>query len=199
MKLKKWELALLMALTVTFVAGAALAREQRALSDKLIRLHVVANSDSEEDQSLKLAVRDRILAELTPRLAGVGTRGEALDRIGQELMYLTVSARDEVQLRGYSYPVSITLTREDFPTREYDTFSLPAGSYESLRVKIGAAEGRNWWCVVFPKLCVGEVGGDDVAALSDDEWALITERTGRKVVKFRCMELLSKFTKMFAV
>jgi stage II sporulation protein R len=199
MRLRKWEISLIIAVVMTLISGASLAAEQRELSDKLIRLHVVANSDSPEDQELKLRVRDRLLTALSSALNGAGTRGEAIDRIGQSLDIMEQIAADEIARSGYSYPVRATIERENFPTREYDTFSLPAGEYESLRVVIGEADGKNWWCVVFPPLCTGELKRVARETLSDDEWALITGETGGFVVKFRLIELLDKITKWFGI
>lgn len=194
MKLKKWEIALFIALAVTILTGLGLTKEQRTLSDKLIRLHVVANSDSEEDQALKLCVRDRILAELSETLDGVESREAAAERIRESLPAVEAAAAEEVRRQGYDYPVRAGLTREAFPTREYDTFSLPAGMYESLRVEIGRGAGRNWWCVVFPPICGSTVMDAQPAMglLTDREIALITEDGTEYVVKFKLIELLGR-------
>jgi stage II sporulation protein R len=199
MKLKKWELSLLAALIVTLLCGAAAGRDGRALSDKLIRLHVVANSDAPEDQEWKLAVRDRVLDALAGTLGGVTGRGAAMAAIENDLARITAEAEDEARLRGYDYIVTASLRYEDFPTREYDSFSLPAGRYVSLRVELGAAAGRNWWCVVFPPLCatasVRDTGA--AAALTGDELSLITEDSGAYVVKFKALELLARIRAWF--
>jgi stage II sporulation protein R len=201
MRLKKWELAFIMSLVVTLFCGAALSRDGRVLSDKLVRLHVVANSDSEEDQNLKLKVRDRVLATLEPQLSGIDDRDAALAIISNHLPELESAARDEIARNGYSYDVSASLRREDFPTREYDTFSLPAGMYEALRVNIGDADGRNWWCVVFPPLCAPESSRSDVSALtlSGEERSLITEDSEAYVVKFKALELLAQFRRFLGL
>lgn len=199
MKLKKWEIALFIALAVTILTGTGLSKEQRTLSDKLIRLHVVANSDSEGDQALKLCVRDRILAELSEKLDGVQSRDEAAEMIKQSLPEIEATAAAEVRRQGYDYTVRAGLTQETFPTREYDTFSLPAGVYESLRVEIGAGTGRNWWCVVFPPICA-ETAMEDEAAMSmltHREIALITEDGTEYVVKFKILELLGRLKGWF--
>ncbi|MDR3277677.1 MAG: stage II sporulation protein R [Oscillospiraceae bacterium] len=199
MKLKKWELSLLAALIVTLLCGAAAERDGRALSDKLIRLHVIANSDAREDQELKLAVRDRVLETLTGTLDGVTGRGAAMAAIERDLTRIAAEAEDEARRRGYDYTVTASLRREDFPTREYDGFSLPAGSYVSLRVELGAATGRNWWCVVFPPLCAAASIEDTGAAVSltGDELSLITEDSGAYVVKFKALELLARVRSWF--
>lgn len=196
MRIKKWEFALVLALVATLLCGSALSREQDALSDKLIRLHVVANSDAAHDQELKLRVRDAVLAALAPQLDGVTDADAARAIVAEQLPLVEAAAREEILRSGYSYNVCASLRTEAFPTRRYDSFSLPAGSYEALRVEIGGASGQNWWCVVFPPLCAElSVGDEDESAvfalLEDEEVKLITEEDGY-VVRFRAMELLGK-------
>ncbi|MDR2421479.1 MAG: stage II sporulation protein R [Oscillospiraceae bacterium] len=188
MKLKKWELALAVAFALTLLGGVSLAGEQRELSDKLVRLHVVANSDSFEDQAAKLAARDAVLTELDALLRDARDRGEALELIARNLRALetaaAVAAGDFARAK---------LRREYFPTREYETFSLPAGQYASLRVELGEGVGRNWWCVVFPPLCAPSSGtADAFSALTDGETALITEDSAGVVVKFKAVELIGR-------
>jgi stage II sporulation protein R len=194
MKLKKWELALIIALVITFLCGAALKKEQQALSDKLIRLHVVANSDSEADQALKLQVRDRILAEITPLLDGVTDRDAAADIISRNMLSVIAASEEVIGKEGYDYTVTAKLAVEDFPTRDYDTFSLPAGEYTALRVEIGAAAGHNWWCVIFPPLCMTAATDDEEAfrQLSDEQIKLITSDEPEYVIKFKSIEWLQK-------
>ena len=134
-------LALLAALTAT---AAALQGEQQALAGKLVRLHVVANSDSEQDQALKLQVRDAVLE------ASEGLEAEDLEAA---LPRLQAAAQACLREQGSGDPVTVSLGEERFPTRLYDNFALPAGVYRSLRVTIGAGEGHNWWCVAFPSIC----------------------------------------------
>ena len=193
MKLKKWEIALIIALVFTVLCSVGVARDQRRLSDKLIRLHVVANSDSEADQALKLAVRDRVTAFFAPLLTGITERSDAEMVIRENLDTVTEVARGEIFAQGYGYAVTAKITVEEFPTREYDTFSLPAGKYEALRIEIGDAAGRNWWCVVFPPLCAAPaMDALPVSALTPDEVALITEDSAEYVVRFKAIEFLSK-------
>lgn len=142
MRLKRWEIALLGSLLAAILFCAVPVRAQTALADKLVRLHVLANSDSEADQALKLKVRDAVL--------------EAADGMAEpELAVLRQAAELAVKKAGYEYPVTVTRERCWFDTRVYETFSLPAGYYDAVRVVIGAGEGRNWWCVVYPPLCAG--------------------------------------------
>lgn len=182
-----------------FVAGALLLSlwlegEQKNLAGDVVRLHVLANSDSEADQTLKLAVRDRVLAEAAPLLEGVKDRDAAWTVLAQSLEQLAQAGAETVAKEGYSYPVAVSLEETWFPTKEYEDFSLPAGNYTALRVVIGEGGGRNWWCVVFPPLCLGAVTEQveataTMAGLSGDEISLITAEEGEYVIKFKLLEL----------
>ena len=191
--LKRWELALLLAVAAAGLIGARLGAEQDALSDQMIRLHVVANSDAPDDQALKLKVRDAVLTRCGVYLAGLD-RGEALEVLSSSLPQLGQVAADTVAREGYDYPVRVSLREESFPTRDYTDFSLPAGTYTALRVELGEAAGHNWWCVVFPPLCTDSV--TEAAAqtsLTDDQVALITGETEGYVIKFKAIELWENF------
>lgn len=179
-KLRPWETALLLALCALFLSGAWAADEQSALSGGLVRLHVVANSDSDADQAAKLAMRDKVLAILSPRLAKCRTRAEAVDIILQQ----------EPALEALG-DVAVTLDTEYYPTRQYGTFSLPAGEYLSLRVVMGAGAGHNWWCVVFPPLCteaLAEPAQDAFALLPEDTAGLVAGDGGGYILRFRLLE-----------
>ena len=140
---------LMVAVTFSGFAGAC-----EALPGEVLRLHVLANSDSEEDQALKLQVRDRILEESSSLMDGVSNKEEALRAAEEAIPALEKAAEDEVRRQGYSYSVSIAVENVYFPTREYGDTTLPAGKYDALRVVIGSGEGHNWWCVLFPALCL---------------------------------------------
>lgn len=194
MKLKKWELALIFALAITFLCGAAASKEQQDLSDKLIRLHVVANSDSEEDQALKLKVRDRILKEVTALVDGVTDRNQAARIIDTQMASIIAASKAVIEREGYNYDVSATIALEQFPTRDYASFSLPAGEYTSLRVIIGEGSGHNWWCVIFPPLCMTAATDSQQVfeQLSDEEIRLITSDAPEYVIKFKSIEIFEQ-------
>lgn len=180
MKRKLWEPICLMALGLALLAGAWADRAQAALSEEVIRLHVIANSDSPGDQAEKLAVRDRVLAYLTPRLAGCRTRAEAAAVLEESLPALEAVG-----------DVTAALGTEYYPTRAYDSFSLPAGEYLSLRVTVGAGRGHNWWCVVYPALCtraLAEDTEDAFLSLGEEQRALITQDGEEYELKFRVVE-----------
>lgn len=199
MKLKIWEISLIAALVISILSGFVMANDQKELSEKLIRLHVVANSDSEKDQNLKLDVRDQILSELAIILNGVTDRDIAETLIEENLSLLEESCVEEITKQGYDYSVKAAITVESFPTREYETFSLPAGDYVSLRVIIGTGEGHNWWCVVFPPICTTAATESDleVMNLTDDEISLITEDSTGYIIKFKAIELFEKVISIF--
>lgn len=125
----------------------------RDISDNVLRLHVLANSDSQQDQALKLKVRDCVLEETNLILENCESRSEAEMRIEENMDRLSRVAVACIARQGYDYPVTVRMENIYFPTRSYEGGSLPAGVYKALRVEIGQAQGKNWWCVLFPQLC----------------------------------------------
>ncbi len=148
-----------------FAPGGLLA-DRKLLHDSVVRLHVVADSDESEDQELKLQVRDAVTAALEEAMGSFSSPEEARAYLAGKLSDLRVIAEETLRANGCTDEVEVTLAEEAFPTRHYDSFSLPAGVYHALRVTIGSGEGKNWWCVVFPTLCysVAEAEMEDVAA-----------------------------------
>ena len=126
---------------------------QNGISAKVVRFHVLANSDSEADQTLKLAVRDRVLREYGELLENCENKEETLAALEQAKQKICETAMQEVQEQGYDYPVRVSLVREEFPFKKYDELIFPAGIYDALRIEIGKAEGQNWWCVLYPQMC----------------------------------------------
>lgn len=189
---KKLELAILLGLSVTLLWGAVSLHRQETLSRKMIRLHVIANSDSDADQALKLRVRDAVLEQATAILEQSADRREAESRLRGQLLELERIAAKEIAAEGYDYPVTVNLENTDFPTKEYDGFTLPAGEYLALRVIIGEGKGQNWWCVVFPPLCTAASADVPASALaagfSEEEVSLITEENQGYVLKFKAVE-----------
>ena len=169
--------------------------------DDVIRLHVIANSDSEEDQAMKLKVRDALIAHAAVLLEDCPTREDAEARFAASLDEIERVAADIVAAEGFGYPVKAELGKENYPTLDYGELSLPAGSYASLRVKIGSGEGKNWWCVLFPPLCTSLALGEKKATeelcieagLTPAEYKLITG-TGnvRYKLKFKFLEAISE-------
>ena len=194
-RFKTWELALCIGLVAALLVSAASAYADTGLSDKLIRLHVVAASDSDEDQALKLAVRDETLSALREPLSGVTDVSEAERIIAENIPALESRLRAFLREQGSKQSVAAVLKEEAFPTREYSTFSLPAGPYTALRVTLDGGAGQNWWCVVFPPLCAASVmevlpDTSRAAGLTEDDVMLITQADETYVVRFKLAEWL---------
>lgn len=161
----------------------------QGVRDSVVRLHVLANSDSKGDQALKLKVRDAVVEDTAGWLDAATDAEEALAMAQAALPRLQQVAQRTVAAEGYTYPVAVELCETYFTTRQYDTVTLPAGIYPAVRVSIGAAEGKNWWCVVYPPLCAGAAADRRQLAdvLSDPQQQLV-ENGGRYVVKFKVVE-----------
>ena len=190
-------LVLLIVSALTVSVCAALQVQQQRMSEKIIRLHVVANSDSSADQAVKLHVRDAVLAAARQALQGAGDPQQA---IAQALPQLEAAANAALAAQGSRETARVSFRRELFPTRDYDTFSLPSGVYRSLRVTIGAGGGHNWWCVIFPSLCVpatadGFVQAAEAGGFTRAEIGLMTQADEGYVLKFRSLELLQALKK----
>ena len=183
----------LVAFMVICVYGWGIVTDSRALHDQLLRLHVVGASDSKEDQDVKLLVRDAVLASLEEGLEDLTDPQEAYDYVSGMLPKVETAANRCLEAAGFSDTVTVSLTEEAFPTREYDTFSLPAGVYKALRIVIGEGEGRNWWCVVFPQLCMGTeeefVETANVAGIDD---TLTQTLEGEYEIRFWLLEKLGE-------
>ncbi len=189
-KLRPWEIALFIALCVFFCAGMWAQDAQEDLANGLVRLHVIADSDSPAAQAEKLQMRDKVLDVLSPALAGCASREDAVDIIHDH--------QAELEALG---DVSVSLGEEYYPTRDYSTFSLPAGRYLSLRVTMGAGEGRNWWCVVFPPLCteaLAQPAEDVFSELSQDQAGTVTQDGTGYVIRFRILEWWGKLAELFS-
>jgi len=184
--LRKWEIALLLALCFTLLAGTWAGAASSRVSEGLVRLHVIAASDDATEQAIKLYVRDAVLSYLEPKLASAADIAGAEALIEANLEGIAAAAESAAQGRE----VNVTLGEEYYPTREYDTFSLPAGRYQSLRVTLGEGAGHNWWCVVFPPLCLTAAESEAAFEELDGETrAIISSDGGGVQFKFRLLEL----------
>ena len=202
-KLKRWELALLFGVLCILAAGSWLGEEQQELADSVIRFHVIANSNSREDQALKLAVRDRVLEQAQAVYPENATLPQARAALEGALDQLAQAGQAVVEEQGYDYQVTARMEQCWFPTKEYDGFALPAGEYTALRVVIGEGQGQNWWCVAFPPLCLGAAGETvDTAAqagyFTPEQVSLVTEENTGYVLKFKGMELLGELKEIFS-
>ena len=170
-------------------------RGEEEIYGSMIRLHVIAQSDSEAHQAEKLAVRDAVLACLAGTLADAGDYSSALQAVSAALPDAVKAAEETA-----GCPVTASLGTERSPTGQYEDFTLPAGEYTSLRVILGEGEGRNWWCVLFPKLCTARAAGDGfyedfiAAGFSPEQYRLIRNDSGTKYrIRFRILELLTQW------
>ena len=167
--------------------------------DSVLRLHVLANSDSEYDQALKLRVRDGVLAATAQLLSDCTTRDQAVAVMSDNLETVRQAALAVVDAEGAKYDVTIKLCEEEYPTKNYESVCFPAGSYMSLQVCIGEAEGKNWWCVLFPGMCLSAASKTDAeqafiqAGLTPEQYKLITESGGAKYkLRFKFLEILEQ-------
>ena len=169
-----------------------------AVYDTVVRLHVLANSDTEEDQALKLKVRDAILDVSAPLVENCTNQADAIEVLNAHLADLEAAASAVVEAEGYDYPVTVLLGEEDYPTRTYEACAFPAGTYVSLRICIGDAEGQNWWCCLFPPLCLSAATAKEdnedafiQVGLTKDQYGIITETGKTKYkVRFKILEVL---------
>ncbi len=169
--------------------------EDMQIYDKVIRLHVLANSDSEKDQSLKLKVRDGILSTVESLTAKCQTKEEAEAVLKENADIIKTAAENVLNENGSDLSVEILIGREKYPTREYGSLRLPSGEYCSLRVMLGEAEGKNWWCVLFPPLCTGSAVKveEELAQVgfTPGQVKVITDSSSPKYkLKFKILEII---------
>lgn len=189
--------SLFLTLTLLFLLILSYAKSVgKDISDAVVRLHVVANSNSAADQNLKLRVRDRIIKDTSDIFIQTQDSSNALQSAIDNLQYIKSVAEDEIRKQGFNYAVNIKIGNFSFPTKVYDNITLPAGKYNAVRIEIGEAKGENWWCVLYPPLCYteGTLTVSDTArnklksSLSSDEYELITQNTPGVEIKFKIVE-----------
>ena len=193
--MKKWT-SMILALTLLGTALLILpVYSATGVYDSVIRLHVLANSDSEADQALKLKVRDAVLVQTEALLTDVTTREGAQAVLAEHLDTLQTVAEETLALAGAPSTVSVSLGEEEYPRRAYEHAALPAGEYLSLRVMIGEAEGQNWWCVLFPPMCLSAASAERessclAAGLTEGQYRFITGADGAGYrVRFKLVEM----------
>ena len=194
LKMKKLISGCLCLLLATLFLSVIPTDAECALFDDTIRLHILANSDTSDDQALKIKVRDGILNEFSEKLNSIDSKEAAETELHSLLSEIETLSEKIITDEGYNYPVKVTLSEEWYETREYDSFTLPRGIYTSLRVIIGEGEGKNCWCVMFPPLCLDMATepapcDDAIKKYSNEEISLISG--GRYNVKFKLLEMIS--------
>lgn len=192
--------SLLLTLCVLFlILGILPIHGENEIYDRVLRLHVLANSDCEQDQAMKLKVRDAVLSVSEPLLREVSTREEAESVLSNNLSLLKATAENTLRAMGSEDAVTVELGHERYPTRTYDRLAFPSGNYLSLRVRIGSGEGRNWWCVLFPPMCLSAASTDHredafiSVGFTDEQYRVITETDQPTyAVRFKLLEVLEK-------
>lgn len=202
--LMKKILTLIICICLIFViVGLLPVHGEAEIYDSVIRLHVVASSDSEADQALKLCVRDAILKENAVTVAEAQTVEQARAALENRLDKIKSIAEAEIERLGYSYDVTVRLCEEEYPQKSYGALCFPSGKYLSLQVLIGEAEGRNWWCVLFPPLCLSAATAKEsnedafiAVGLNSEQYKIITETDEPKYeIRFKILEAISSALK----
>lgn len=167
------------------------------LSNSVFRLHVIANSNTQEDQELKYKVRDSLIEYMKSLSSNINTKEEVIQIAQNHKKDFETIAKNVIESNGYNYPVNIEIGNFAFPTKSYGDISLPSGFYDALRVKIGNAEGQNWWCVMFPPLCFVDVNSGIIPEdskenlqqnLSEEEYDIISNNSDTINIKFKIVE-----------
>ena len=177
MKLKAIDISVFVTLIICIIATVSFENNCKGIREEILRLHVIANSDSDADQQLKLSVRDAVLRAGETVFSGSEDIISAEGRIAENTDVLLSCAKQTVAELGYDYDVKIELKRSYFPTRIYDDITLPAGYYKAVRIIIGEGKGENWWCIMFPPLCLPAAGDNKETVsnfLTDDEMKIVT-------------------------
>lgn len=170
------------------------------LQDNIFRLHILANSDSEEDQALKLKVRDSVIDYMEEINFGSKTKEETIKVVSEKLEEIKKIAENKIHELGFDYEVNLEIGNFNFPTKYYGNISLPAGNYDALKINMGKAQGQNWWCSLFPPLCFIDISSGYLEEedkeilednLSEEEFMLISSSSPDIKLKFKILELLN--------
>ncbi len=194
----KIQLSILLSLIICFVGNiSSFSNQCDGIRDKMLRMHVIANSDSTEDQNIKLKVRDAVLLKGKEIFDGSVTVDEALDKISPHIDMLEVTAKEVIINEGFDYDVQVTVQKEYFKTRTYDnSVTLPAGYYTAVKVVIGEGKGQNWWCIMFPPMCLpaaeAECNIEDVLNYNENN---IVSSGNKYKFKFKIVEICEEFYK----
>ena len=202
---KKILICALIILSLAFIVGLFPVHGESEIYDTVVRLHVLANSDGEYDQALKLKVRDRVVEIVSPAVEDCVSQAEAISAIGGVMDEIESAAREVISAEGSDYDVDVMIGKEEYPTKSYKSCAFPSGEYVSLRVRIGEGEGQNWWCCLFPPLCLSaateeaDESNEDAfisVGLTSEQYKLITESdTPKYKVRFKILEMIEKWFK----
>lgn len=192
-------IALLLCIYIYVCAISYVEAVSNDISESVFRLHVIANSDSTEDQNLKYKVRDNIIKYMNTISTNATSKSEAIEIAKEYKNDFYNIAKQTIEDNGYSYDIAISIDNFNFPTKQYGDISLPAGYYDALRIEIGEASGQNWWCVMFPPLCFVDVSSGIVpddsketiknSLSNEEEYILVTEEKNADIkLKFKLIE-----------
>ncbi|WP_343210739.1 stage II sporulation protein R [Anaerolentibacter hominis] len=201
-KLKKLVICfLIIAMSAGMLYQAEQRKMQQDIARRILRFHVLANSDSQEDQNIKYKVRDKIVSDLQQMLIEAENLDEARKLVSSNMDSIVSEAEKVVKENGYTYEVSGKITNCDFPEKQYGDMVFPAGEYEALRIELGEAEGQNWWCVLFPSLCFVDSSYDVVSEdgkealkenLTEEEYEAVTSHNGKVSIRFKLLQIFGK-------
>lgn len=199
----RFTLIIFLLLLFIFISALSYATKVSAhLSDNVFRLHVIANSDSDVDQSLKYKVRDAVIEYMKTICSPNASKDEYILCAKSNLENIKQVAKDTVTKNGYNYDINVSVGNFEFPTKKYGDISFPTGFYDALRVEIGNANGQNWWCVMFPPLCFVDVSSGIVPEesketlqdnISAEEYNLITASNTELKFKFKLVEMFNNW------
>lgn len=198
MKLFLKSLCVAFVLTVIF-SMLPFETECKEISNEVFRLHILANSDAESDQELKLKVRDKVLEYTESLFENSHSKEEAENAVSDNLQEICNVALKEVRNNGYGYGVTAEITNMYFTTRYYDSYTLPSGMYDALRITIGSGEGHNWWCVMYPSVCISTEENQDKAAkeaLNENQYNIV--KNEQYEYKFKIVEIFEKICSYFS-
>lgn len=170
--------------------------ECKGISEQVFRVHILANSDCEADQAVKLRVRDALIEYSEELLADVKSKEQAIELVRQNIPEIISVSEKVLRENGFDYSVSAEVKKVDFNTRYYDDVTMPSGTYDALQVRLGESKGKNWWCVMYPSLCIGAADGDNTLErkLTDSQYSIVTSY-GEYELRFRTLEVFNMITR----
>lgn len=194
--IKSISIAMIICVLFTFLPFEA---ECKAISTEVFRLHVLANSDSQQDQALKLKVRDAVLKYTNNLYESAQSKQDAIVKTSKNLQQIANIAQQTVYDNGYNYSVNVQITNMYFNTRYYDDITMPSGFYDALRITIGSGKGHNWWCVMYPSLCVGAATNYDALKenVTGNQYEILNS-SGKYEFKFKVVEYFEQIKDFFA-
>ena len=198
--MRKWHIAVAAGLILSVIFSfVSFADNCGNIRQEVLRLHVLANSDSKEDQELKMKIRDQLVAHGAGILDGAENESEAAETARLHIETFKRVAEDTARREGYDYTIKVEVADCYFDTRAYEQVTLPAGWYEALRVVIGKGEGQNWWCVMFPPMCIpaAEESAELDGVLSDEQLEIV-ENGPKYEIKFKSVEIFEKIKKQLS-